>query len=172
MKLRPSLMIVGALAVLAPLAACGSSKASTSESASSAAAPETTAASSGGSDAAYCEKVKQYKAEADASEPALQTNDPAKIRDAFESTLGAVKDLDKDAPSAIAADVHTVRLLADKLVSTLKKYDYDIAKVSASPEFATLAKEMDSPDLNAANDRLDKWGQDVCGIAPDSPSGS
>lgn len=158
MKLRPSLMIVGAVAVLTPLAACGSSKSSTS--------------SSGGSDAAYCEKVKQYKAEADASEPALKTNDPAKIRDAFESTLGAVKDLDKDAPSAIAADVHTVRLLADKLVTMFSKYDFDAAKLSAAPEFAALSSEMDSPELTAANDRLDKWGQDVCGIAPDSPSGS
>lgn len=158
MKLRPSLMIVGAVAVLTPLAACGSSKSSTS--------------SSGGSDAAYCEKVKQYKAEADASEPALKTNDPAKIRAAFESTLGAVKDLDKDAPSAIAADVHTVRLLADKLVTMFSKYDFDAAKLSAAPEFAALSSEMDSPELTAANDRLDKWGQDVCGIAPDSPSGS
>lgn len=169
MKLRPCLMLVGTLAVFAPLAACGGSKSSTAESATTAAASGDAA---GGDEAAYCEKVKQYKAEADASEPALKTNDPAKIREAFESTLGAVKDLDKDAPSAIAADVHTVRLLADKLVSTLKKYDYDLEKVSASPEFTSLSTEMDSPDLQAANDRLDKWGQDVCGIAPDSPSGS
>lgn len=177
---RMIVAVAGLLASAGALTACGGSKSSSSESSTTAAAAsadstaaaatETTAASggSGGDDAAYCAKVKQYKADADATDPALQSNDPKQIRTAFETILETIHDLDKDAPEAIAADVHTVRTLADELVATFDKYDYDFTKLSAAPEFTELSKKMDGPDMKAANQNLDKWGQDVCGIAPDT----
>lgn len=184
MNKRIIVAVAGLLVSAGALTACGSSKSSNSESSTTAAAAsadstagatETTAAaaSAGGDDAAYCAKVKQYKADSDATDPALQSNDPKQIRAAFETILETIHDLDKDAPKAIAADVHTVRLLADELVATFDKYDYDFTKLSTAPEFTELSKKMDGPDMKTANQNLDKWGQEVCGIAPDtSTSGS
>jgi len=169
-KLRPSLMIVGALGVLVPLAACGSSNTS-STSTSSAAASEssTTAASSGGSsDSEYCTKVKNYKAQSDALDAVMKGTDPKAIRNGFETIQAMIHDLDKNPPSAIAADVHAVREVSDEVVSVFDKYDYDFTKLATAPEFEALSKKMDSAAINDSNKKLDAYSTDVCGLPPDS----
>lgn len=169
-------MIVGTLAVLSPLAACGSSKSSTAESTttaaatgdSTAAAPETTATSSGGNGDTYCSKVAQYKTKADSLSAAMTSNNPADLKNAFETIQVMIHDLDTDPPADIAADVHTMRQVSDEVVAVFRKYDYDVTKLSAAPEYAELSKKVDSDAISAANKKLDEYSTGVCGLPPDT----
>lgn len=167
------MVAAGALVSAAAFSACGGSKSSSSEAATTVAGSESTAAgaSSGGADEKeYCAKVKQYMDMGDAFDSVMASNNPDDIRKGFETMQDLVHKLDDNPPSSIAEDVHTVRKLTDQFVSVFDKYDYDFTKLSAAPEFTELSKKMDGPDMKSANQNLDKWGQDVCGIAPDTSS--
>jgi len=178
MRKRLMMVAVGALVSAAALSACGGSKSSSSESASAADGTETTAAAgesdaSGGADEKeYCAKVKLYMDQADAFDAVMESNDPADIRKGFETMQDLVHKLDDNPPSTIAEDVHTVRKLTDQFVSVFDKYDYDFTKLASAPEFAELSKLMENGEQNAASERLDKWGEKVCGFPPETASGS
>lgn len=176
---RIIVVATGVLTALGTLTACGgksssNSPRSTEATADSAAAVETTAATTATREdfAEYCAKVKGYNEHAVATESALKSNDPKQIRTTFEAIRDAMHDLDKDAPEAVAADVHTMRTFADKLVGAFEKYGFDVNKLSAAPEFAELSKEMDGGSMTQAGDRLDAWGVGVCGFPPETASGS
>jgi hypothetical protein len=169
-------MLVGTLAVLSPLAACGGSKSSTAESTtkaaatgdSTAAAPETTATSSDGNGDTYCSKVAQYKTKADSMSAAMTSNNPADLKNAFETIQVMIHDLDTDPPADIAADVHTMRQVSDEIVAVFRKYDYDVTKLAGAPEYVKLAETMDSNAINEANEKLDNYSTSVCGLPPDT----
>jgi hypothetical protein len=164
-------MIVGTLAVLTPLAACGGSSKSSTSGASSettVASDSTSGSNSGTSDSEYCAKIKEYKAQSDALDAVMQSTDPKAIRKGFETILVMLHDLDKNPPSAIAADVHAVREVSDEVVSVFDKYDYDFTKLATAPEFEALSKKMDSAAINDSNKKLDAYSTDVCGLPPDS----
>ena len=75
--------------------------------------------------------------------------------------------LASQAPDEIAADVE---LFVDGLVQmqqTLEEADYNILDVNEE-DMAVL----DSPELNAASDRIEQYNEQVCGIDPDSGSDS
>lgn len=154
----------GIIVSVGALTACGGGKSSSGSA--------TTEASGGTSEAAYCAQVKEYKATADSFDAVMQSDNAADIRKGFEAMQDLVHKLDQNPPSSIAADVHSVRTLTDEIIAVFDKYDYDFTKLAAAPEFAELSKKMDGGELSAASDRLDKWGQDVCGIAPDTTAAS
>ena len=98
----------------------------------------------------------------------MQSTDPKAIRKGFETILVMLHDLDKNPPSAIAADVHAVREVSDEVVSVFDKYDYDFTKLATAPEFEALSKKMDSAAINDSNKKLDAYSTDVCGLPPDT----
>jgi hypothetical protein len=123
------------------------------------------------SEKAYCQLIKDYKADSskfDAVFSSSTTPDPAKVKEAFGSMQGMLKNLADKAPAAIKADVTTVVTATDKLIGLLSKNDYDFTKLSASADAQELQTVMSDTKVSEASGRLDKYGQDTCGIAPDT----
>jgi len=156
--------MVGAIAVLAllgSLAACGGSKSSGGDSTSS---------GGGSSESGYCDRIRAYQEESNQIEAVLSTSDPAALKTAFEAMQRLAADLEDNPPAEIADDVRIGGQIIDKTVELLAKFDYDIMKAAGAPEFAELDKQMSDPTAQAASDRLERWAEEKCGIAPDSGS--
>lgn len=167
MKNQATLMIIGALAVLSPLAACGGSSESNGTTTTSVSGA-TTAVDIKPRDSDYCSKIKEYNSKADELDSSMSSTNVADVKAAFETMQVMIQDLDKDPPSEIAEAVHTMREASDQLIAVLGKYGYDYTKLAGAPEYAKLAETMDSSAINEANDKLDAYSTGVCGLPPDT----
>ena len=121
---------------------------------------------SGGSFKGYCAKVVAYKAKSDELGAVFSgTPDAAQMKDAFTTLQKMAHDLGNNAPADIKKDVATEATALDSMVKILAKYDYDFTKLAAAPEFADFSSSLDSGEVKAATDRLEKYSTDTCGIA-------
>ena len=178
--MRTRALFAAAAAALTLLAACGSD--SKSGAAGTTAGTETTG--TGGSDtttgatgsvnpefADYCQKISDYKANANKFDEVFTSNtpDPAKTEEAFTSMKTLLQGLVDDAPADIAADVSTVNDATGQIIAIFDKYEWDVIKLSAAGDDATKFQEvLNDPKVNEASTRLDTWGQENCGFAPDA----
>ncbi len=180
--MRTRALIAAAAAALTLLAACGSD--SKSGTAGTTASTETTGTGTGGSDtttgatgsvnpefADYCQKINDYKANANKFDEVFTSNtpDPAKTEEAFTSMKTLLQGLVDDAPADIAADVSTVNDATGQIIEIFTKYEWDVIKLSnASDDAAKFQEVLNDTKVNDASTRLDTWGQQNCGFAPDA----
>jgi hypothetical protein len=100
---------------------------------------------------------------------ALSTDECNALRDKYASLLGDAEDPDyskleqlygdlaDEVPGELKGDVETLQTAFQPFFDLLKKYDYDITKAAADPAFAEIGTSVDSPDVQAATQRLDAY---------------
>jgi hypothetical protein len=112
---------------------------------------------------AFCTLAQSAKDDND-SLSALDGSDAAKLK---VELSGAIDSLTKAVGKAPKDIVDTAKILLAKeveLENVLKKYDYDIAKMTASDEGKKI---INDESAQSAGDDFDKYLNDKCGIAPD-----
>ena len=178
--MRTRALFAAAAAALTLLAACGSDSKSdgatgtTAGSETTVGGSDTTTGATGSVNpefADYCQKISDYKANANKFDEVFTSNtpDPAKTEEAFTSMKSLLQDLADNAPSDIAADVSTVNDATAKIIEIFDKYEWDVIKLSAAGDDATKFQEvLNDTAVNDASTRLDTWGQENCGFAPDA----
>lgn len=144
------------VAALGTLVSCGGSKSS----------------SGGGglSEAAYCERIKSFEDESDRLGELLSSGGSESLKEGFAAMQALAHKLDDNPPSDIADDIHRSRVLIDDMVAVVAKYDYDFSKVQGAAEWASLGERINGDDMTQVGARLDKWGEEKCGIKPDTAS--
>lgn len=151
---RSTTLALGAVLAATLFAGCGSDSKSAS------------------SDAAYCERIKAYKAKADELDSVFDTAtpDPAKIEEAFTTMQSMLHDLNKDVPAEIKADVAAQIAGVDGVVEIFSKYDWDLTALAAAPEFAQLQEDLSGDDMQASGDHLREYSEKTCGIVDTTDS--
>ena len=107
----------------------------------------------------FCETARRFQEEFED----LGTEQPAsadEYRALYEDIGDAIDELVADAPGEIEADAETVQANFRKVKEILERYDYDFSKIP--PE---ESEAMNDPEVDAANQRLDAYLQQVCNIA-------
>lgn len=172
--MRTRALLAAAAATLTLLAACGSDSKSDS-AADTTAGSESTGGGSNGSVnpefAEYCKKITAYRDNADNFDDVFtsETPDPTKTEEAFTSMKTMLQSLADDAPEAIAADVATVNEATGKIIAIFDKYEWDVITLSTAGDDATKFQEvLNDTAVNDASTRLDAWGEENCGFAPES----
>lgn len=144
---RTTTLLIGALATVTMLGACGDD-------------------SGGGavSEKAFCGMIQDYKDKANSFDSAFTSNDPKEIETAFTTMQGVLHDLDDAAPSDVKKDLDVMLSTVDRMISIFDKYDWDFTKLATAPEFEELSADLDSQEMSDASDRLDAYSKDTCGI--------
>ncbi len=177
--MRTRALFAAAAAALTLLAACGSDSKSDGATGTTAGSDTT-----GGSDtttgatgsvnpefADYCAKITAYKDNADSFDSVFtsDTPDPAATEEAFTSMKTLLQDLADDAPADIAADVAAVNDATAQIIAIFDKYEWDVIALSNAGDDATKFQEvLNDTTVNDASTRLDTWGQENCGFAPEA----
>jgi len=127
--------------------------------------------SSGSGPDAYCARIQAYKDKSDSLDVVFagdELPDPAKLKDAFTTMQTMIHDLEKGAPSEIAADVAKQGAAIDSVVAIFDKYDWDLMALAASPDMAEMQTQMTGEEMTAASDRLEAYSTNTCGIESSS----
>jgi hypothetical protein len=78
-------------------------------------------------------------------------------------------------PSEIADDFATVQAGLNGIIDLFEEYDYDFAalaaEAAANPEITEQLESFGGPEFEAANERLSEYGEQECGIEPDTTGG-
>ena len=144
---RTTTLLIGALATVTMLGACGDD-------------------SGGGavSEKAFCGMIQDYKDKADSFDSAFDSTDPKDIENAFTTMQGVLHDLDDAAPAEVKEDLGVMVESVDRMIEIFDKYDWDFTKLATAPEFAELSAELEGQAMSDASDRLDAYSKDTCGI--------
>lgn len=110
--------------------------------------------------------VEDAQAEVDRG---LSSGDPAEIERTITAAIAAGRDAVSVAPPEIADDARAAVDGQDELARILADYDWDLTAASADPDLGAL---MSDQEVAAANDRLETYLFDECGIAPAGGSAS
>ena len=109
----------------------------------------------------FCELAKQYEADFEDSGDAT---DAGAIEKELQELTAAIDDLADEAPEEIDEDTKTLAAAFDEYDDLLSKYDYDFAKV---PEAEIREIRIQSPDVQAASERLESYFEKDCGMDAD-----
>lgn len=120
----------------------------------------------GASPAEYCSMISAYEAESETYSAVFDTDnpDPAAVEAAFEAMGAQIDGLEKNAPSEIKAEVSAMADATRQLAAIFEKNDWDAAKIFASDDFAELMELMNSDDISAADERLEQYAEETCGL--------
>jgi hypothetical protein len=108
----------------------------------------------------FCDLLREYD-KAFTENPDF--TDKAAVKAQFEALGKAIETLSKEAPSEIKADVDITVTAFGKFLAALAAADYDFTKVDQA-----AVGDLDKPEVKAAGERLDKYGEDVCGVTSDA----
>lgn len=160
-----SRLAIAATALVFVLGACGGSKSSDSakvagdsaESSSSDSDSSGDNSSGGLSSVKACAAVKELSPSLGSADSFTEEN----ITDLV-SVLGSIK---KVADSELKSQVDVALKYFIQFDALMKKYDYDITKVTEDSEaVATLTELSNSEEMTAAGDAIDAWTKDNCGV--------
>jgi hypothetical protein len=122
----------------------------------------------GGSAAGFCDEVEALDNFDPLANVDLTADDPgAAMTEAFASMDDALGNLADAAPSEIKADVETIQSGISTLVTALEDADGDFFTLASDPAFAEQMEALDSPDFNAAAQRIEEYTSTECGIELD-----
>ena len=115
----------------------------------------------GGASSDYCEALAAVKAASDESAPTMESGDatPAETEEAFTLIQGTFEDWEAAAPEEIAEDVELIVDRTDQFVDALAAVDFDFLQVDET----TIAL-LNDPEVTEAQERVDAYGQEQCGI--------
>jgi hypothetical protein len=116
---------------------------------------------SGSGSGDFCDLARDYAKE---FEDTSETTDETDLADKYKDFADAVDELAREAPDEIEADVALVNRSFRQFVDLLEKYDYDVTKI---PEAEAAEIDLDSPELQAANNRIQSYFEKVCKIDTD-----
>jgi hypothetical protein len=192
--MKASGLLAGGALVALLLAGCGGDNSPSVSANSSSATTATGAASSNGSTATssdgtgstttpsfkgdknsdFCSYIKNV---ANSDFANSLGEDSTKLKDDLEKTQDVLSQAQSKAPSEIKADLGTVSSTIKQYQDLLAKYDYDVAKLTAAaqkdPKVLQQATDLFSDQKFAeASSRIEAYGQQVCGITPETSTTS
>ena len=157
--MRKFLLLVSLAALT--FAGCGGDDGGSTDTASeSTSEAEGTDFSGKGSDD-FCDKARDY---AEKFEDAGDVENETELADDYKEFSKAIDDLADDAPGEIKADVQVVQAAFADLNELLEKYDYDFSKITEE-EAADI--DLESPEIESANNRIESYFEKVCKIDTD-----
>ncbi len=106
---------------------------------------------------AYCSK----KAESDALFDEADPFDPATVEAAFRGTVSIIDAALQTIPAEIESDLRVVRQSMDDYIDVLEANDWDFFAASSAME------EIEGPELEAAEARLETWEETNCDFPDD-----
>lgn len=115
----------------------------------------------------YCARIQAYKDKSDSLDVIFagdEAPDSGKAKDAFTTMQTMIHDLEKGAPSEIAADVKTMGSAIDAVVTIFDKYDWDFVALSTSTDMADLQTQLSGDEMSGASERLEAYSKTTCGI--------
>jgi hypothetical protein len=102
-------------------------------------------------------------------------SDPDSLRPAFEEARRALDALGDDVPSEIAGEFATVQGGLTGIIDLFEEYDYDLAALAAeattNPAITEQLESFGGAEFEAASERLSEYGEQECGIQPDTTGG-
>ncbi len=105
----------------------------------------------------FCDTAKRFDEEFD--DAFTNATTPADTERVFNAARDALDTLEDEAPGEIKADVQTLSRAFGQLIDALDDVGYDVTKLT--PEQQQL---ISNPDIQAASERLERYGERVCGI--------
>jgi hypothetical protein len=122
----------------------------------------------------FCKFAREFDEQGDAIGDELSSFDSSgdDLRKAFESFDDSIDQLVRLAPSEIKGDVETVAAAFGEFIDVLADYDYSIMAAATDPEAAERLEVLDSAEVQAANERISAYLEDVCGIEQDDFDGT
>jgi hypothetical protein len=115
-----------------------------------------------GSGRAFCDIFREKDARSDSFDPF--SIGPEEAEAFFDNQLALLTEAIASVPSAeIKADLEVIQVGQIEMASMLRAVDWDVFAV----DFAAVEELNDQPEMNAASDRLDMYGETECGISPD-----
>ena len=148
-------LLITVLALFA--AACGDANDATAETAADAGDTATTQPDDGASVEADC----STKAESDALFNEADPFDPVSLEAAFLANVGLMDAALQNIPAEIEDDLRVVRQSMDDYIDVLEANDWDFFAASSAIE------EIEGPELEAAEARLETWEVANCGFPED-----
>lgn len=142
--------VVGTLAAVALLGACGDDKKS----------------SGGGND--YCARIVAFKAKSEAFNPDFANGTPEDLKAAFTGMANELHAMQDGAPAEIAADVKVEVDYIDAMIELLDKYNWDVTASMSDEDYQRLGEINSDTAVSDANDHLKAYSEETCGI----PSGT
>lgn len=97
--------------------------------------------------------------------------DAGSMREGMREAVRAVEQLERVAPGEIRDDVRLMASGMKQLNDALAKVDYNFFALLTDPEAAAALEALDSPDLEAASERIDAYTLRECGFRLDDTSG-
>jgi len=118
------------------------------------------------SSADYCEMIRTYQADSDTYGDVFDaaTPDPAAVEAAFRAISAHIDALSAKAPASIKTDVAAMSDATHQLIDLFEKYDWDSVALAQSDDLEALSTLMDSDAINSANERLEQYSEETCGI--------
>ena len=109
----------------------------------------------------FCDLARDY---AETFEDAGNAETETELADDYKKFSAAIDELAGEAPKEIKGDVETVQGAFAELNELLEKYDYDFSKI---PEEEANTIDLDNPEIEAANNRIESYFETVCKIDTD-----
>ena len=116
----------------------------------------------------FCKLAEVAKADNDDLSN-LDPTDPAKVKVQLSGAIDSLSTLSDKAPKDIQPTTKTLLAAEEQLETLLKANDFDFAKLATSDEGKKL---IDDDSINKANDDLDTYLLDKCGLTTDTTPAS
>ena len=138
------------------LAACGSDDTSADDTTA-----ETASTGAGGD---FCDLVQSFYDTSTTLDAAFSSGDPAQVEAALAELKPILEGLRDGAPADLkdAAAAQTGGIL--ELITIFEQYEYDVDTASTSPEFTDLNARMTTDEMATAQEQLNAYDAEVCGI--------
>src|SRR4051794_28491995 len=148
-------------------ASTGASTATSASPASGGADVNTTSPSfSGKGSSDLCGYAKQIEASSNLND--VFSGDNPNLKDAYSKLDDVFNQAVSKSPAEIKPDMQTLQKGFKALEDVLAKYDYDISKMTqaaaSDPSVMQQIQTFDTPEFEAASQRVDAYFENVCGI--------
>lgn len=153
--------VAGLLLVMA--GACSDSKGSSGTEPTTTSRPPT-----------FCEAARTANAASDVQQQLFSGQDPppaVAVQAVLEEFGDRFAEMVALAPADIKSDVDVIGQAVQQLVTLVRANNYDVAKVTATPEFAAVGTTLASAEYQAAQDRFQSYIDTNCAAAPTTTGG-
>ena len=118
----------------------------------------------------YCARILAFKAESEAFNPDFTNGTPEDLKAAFNQMADSLRDMQNGAPSEIAADVKVEVDYIDAMIEILDKYNWDVTASMSDEDYQRMGEINSDSAVATANDHLQAYSEETCGIPSDSTS--
>lgn len=115
----------------------------------------------------FCEAAEKFVVAQDEGDGIFEGDappTPEAAKAAFGGVRDAIADMASEAPDEIKADVDMVSATMTDFVALLEGADWNFEAAATDPEFVGISDAMTSPDMEAAQDRVDAYAKSECDV--------